>query len=126
MLQILIKNNITNLYSSFSMKKSYLLLHLAVILAGFTGIFGKLISLNEGLLVWYRLFFSTIILFVVLKLLRIPYSISAQEKVRIMKAGLLITLHWLFFYASIKYSNISIESRKYNLFIGLSIYKIRT
>jgi len=90
------------------MKKSYLLLHLAVILAGFTGVFGKLISLNEGLLVWYRLLFSSIILFFILKLLRIRCTISAREKLRISKIGLLITLHWLFFYASIKYSNISI------------------
>jgi len=90
------------------MKKSYLLLHLAVILAGFTGVFGKLISLNEGLLVWYRLLFSSIILFVILKLLRIRCTISTQDKLRISKIGLLITLHWIFFYASIKYSNISI------------------
>ncbi|WP_345208616.1 DMT family transporter [Chryseobacterium ginsengisoli] len=90
------------------MKKSYLLLHLAVILAGFTGIFGKLISLNEGLLVWYRLLFSSIILFVILKLLKIRCTISTQEKLRISKVGLLITMHWIFFYASIKYSNISI------------------
>lgn len=90
------------------MKKSYLLLHLAVILAGFTGVFGKLISLNEGLLVWYRLLFSSIFLFLILKLLRIRYTISTQEKLRISKVGLLITLHWIFFYASIKYSNISI------------------
>ncbi|WEK70829.1 MAG: DMT family transporter [Candidatus Chryseobacterium colombiense] len=90
------------------MKKSYLLLHLAVILAGFTGVFGKLISLNEGLLVWYRLLFSSIILFFILKLLRIGCTISAREKLRISKVGLLITLHWIFFYASIKYSNISI------------------
>ncbi|MCA6066412.1 DMT family transporter [Chryseobacterium sp. RG1] len=90
------------------MKKSYLLLHLAVMLAGFTGVFGKLISLNEGLLVWYRLLFSSIILFIILKLLRIPFTISTQEKLRISKVGLLITMHWIFFYASIKYSNISI------------------
>ncbi|MBK1896756.1 DMT family transporter [Chryseobacterium paridis] len=90
------------------MKKSYVLLHLAVILAGFTGIFGKLISLNEGLLVWYRLLFSTVILFLILKSLRIRYTISTREKIHIAKVGLLITLHWLFFYASIKYANISI------------------
>ncbi|WP_312390155.1 DMT family transporter [Chryseobacterium sp.] len=90
------------------MKKSYLLLHLAVILAGFTGVFGKLISLNEGLLVWYRLLFSSIILFIILKLLKISAKISTQEKIKISKVGLLITLHWIFFYASIKYSNISI------------------
>lgn len=90
------------------MKKSYVLLHLAVILAGFTGIFGKLISLNEGLLVWYRLLFSTLILFVILKSMRIPYTISTRGKFHIAKVGILITLHWLFFYASIKYANISI------------------
>lgn len=90
------------------MKKSYLLLHLAVILAGFTGVFGKLITLNEGLLVWYRLLFSSIILFFILKLLRIPTDIPFREKIKISKAGLLLTLHWLLFYASIKYANISI------------------
>lgn len=90
------------------MKKSYLLLHSAVIFAGFTGVFGKLISLNEGLLVWYRLFFSSIILFLIVKLFRIVDKTTFKEKLAIAKVGMLITMHWLFFYASIKYSNISI------------------
>jgi len=90
------------------MKKSYLLLHFAVILAGFTGVFGKLISLNEGLLTWYRVLFSAIILFLILKLLRTPDRTTSKEKFNIAKVGLLITIHWVFFYASIKYSNISI------------------
>ncbi|MBV8327211.1 DMT family transporter [Chryseobacterium sp.] len=90
------------------MKKSYLLIHLAVILAGFTGVFGKLISLNEGLLVWYRLLFSSIILFLILKLMKLPSAIHFRDKIQIGKAGLLITIHWLLFYASIKYANISI------------------
>lgn len=33
---------------------------------------------------------------------------SAKEAVKIGRVGLLITIHWIFFYASIKYSNISI------------------
>lgn len=90
------------------MKKSYLLLHFAVILAGFTGIFGKLISLNEGLLVWYRVFFSSIILFLILKLFKVRDCNTSKEKFDIAKIGLFITIHWVFFYASIKYSNISI------------------
>lgn len=90
------------------MKKSYLILHFAVILAGFTGIFGKLISLNEGLLVWYRVFFSSIILLLVLKLSKIQAKMTLPEKLSIAKAGLFITVHWVFFYASIKYSNISV------------------
>jgi drug/metabolite transporter (DMT)-like permease len=93
---------------SFFMKKSYLVLHFAVILAGFTGIFGKLISLNEGLLVWYRVFFSAIILLLLLKLFKISTNIKLKEKFDIAKIGMLITVHWVFFYASIKYSNISV------------------
>lgn len=77
-------------------------------LAGFTGIFGKLISLNEGLLVWYRVFFSAIILLLILKLFRISTKIRTKEKLDIAKIGMFITIHWVFFYASIKYSNISI------------------
>jgi drug/metabolite transporter (DMT)-like permease len=90
------------------MKKSYLLLHIAVIIAGFTGIFGKLISLNEGLLVWYRVFFSFIWLFFILKLFKVKTAIPVRNKFSIAKVGMLITLHWVFFYGSIKYSNISI------------------
>ncbi len=90
------------------MKKSYVWLHFAVLLAGFTGVFGKLISLNEGLLTWYRVLFSSIILWVVLKILKIPIGITRKEKIAIARIGLLITIHWVFFYASIKYSNISI------------------
>ncbi|WP_281233091.1 DMT family transporter [Flavobacterium gelatinilyticum] len=90
------------------MKKSYILLHIAVILAGFTGVFGKLISLNEGLLVWYRVFFSALVLFLILKLFKVPTLTNLKEKFTISNVGLLITIHWIFFYASIKYSNISV------------------
>lgn len=37
------------------MKDAFIKLHISIILAGATGIFGKLISLNEALLVWYRM-----------------------------------------------------------------------
>lgn len=90
------------------MKKSYLKLHLAVLLSGFTGIFGKLISLNEGLLVWYRTFFSAIILFFLIKFTRTLVQINIREKLNIAKIGFFIAIHWAFFYASIKYSSISI------------------
>ncbi len=90
------------------MKKPYLILHTAVFLAGFTGIFGKLISLNEIPLVWFRVFFSAIILFGGLKLFNVDRLKSGKEVIGIAGVGLFITIHWIFFYASIKYSNISI------------------
>lgn len=97
------------------MKKIYLLLHFSVIIAAFTGIFGKLISLNEGLLVWYRIFFSFVWLFFIVKLFKVNTAISAREKFDIAKVGLLITIHWIFFYGSIKYGNISIGAVCYCL-----------
>lgn len=90
------------------MKKTYLVLHLAVIIAGFTGIFGKLITLNEGLLVWYRVFFSAIWLCLIVNLMGIGKGLTTRQKLKIARVGVLITIHWLFFYGSIKYSNISI------------------
>ena len=88
--------------------RPYLFLHLAVVLAGFTGVFGKLISLNEGLLVWYRVLFASILLFFILKITGKKNRIQFRDKFEIIKVGLLITVHWIFFYASIKYSNVSI------------------
>lgn len=90
------------------MEKSYLLLHTAVLFLGFSPVFGKLISLNEGLLTWYRVFFSAVILFFVLKLYKVDTRISLKEKIHIARIGVLVTMSWVFFYAGIKYSNISI------------------
>ncbi|MGE8429406.1 MAG: DMT family transporter [Sphingobacterium sp.] len=90
------------------MKKSYLLLHTAVLLAGFTGVFGKLITLNQIPLVWFRVLLSTLILFVVLKLFKIERLKSTKDILNIARGGLLLTIHWIFFYGSIKFSNISI------------------
>lgn len=90
------------------MRKSYLILHIAVILAGFTGIFGKLISLNEVALVWYRVLFSTLILLLGFKILKIKRLDSLKDKIVIVQVGSLLMLHWIFFYASIKYANVSV------------------
>ncbi|SHL13110.1 EamA domain-containing membrane protein RarD [Chitinophaga jiangningensis] len=90
------------------MKKSFLLLHIAVILAGFTGIFGKLISINEIGLVWFRALFSMILLYLILKGSRKFMVYERKQQWQLMASGLLPGLHWLLFYASIKYSNISI------------------
>lgn len=90
------------------MKHSYFILHLAVVCLGISGVLGKIISLNEGMLTWYRVFLSAIFLFLISKWFKIAHKINICEKLAIAKNGLLITASWLLFYASIKYSNISI------------------
>lgn len=90
------------------MKQAFIKLHLSVFIAGFTGIFGKLITLNEGLLVWYRLLITSALLLLIIKFTNKRIKIPFRDVLKIVGVGLLLTMHWLFFYASIKYSNVSI------------------
>lgn len=90
------------------MRKAFLQLHLAVFLAGFTGILGRLITLNEALLVWYRLLIAVLTLWMLYLLQRKIHRISGAAIARIAGVGVIVALHWVTFYASIKYSNVSV------------------
>lgn len=90
------------------MKKAFIQLHLSVFLAGFTGILGKLITLNEGLLVWYRLLITVVTLYILFRWQGTLKKLPWREIVPIGATGLIVALHWLFFYGSIKYANVSI------------------
>jgi drug/metabolite transporter (DMT)-like permease len=90
------------------MKKAFLQLHIAVFLAGFTAILGKLIELNEGLLVLYRMLLSVIILGIIMLVQGKMTKISWIDFFKITGVGLILALHWLTFYGSIKYANASV------------------
>jgi len=90
------------------MKTAYIKLHIALILAGFTGIFGRLITLNEGLLSWYRMLISGVVMLIYLTFSGKQRFMSSPGKFKIAATGSILGLHWLFFYGSIKYSNISV------------------
>ena len=90
------------------MRKAFLQLHIAVLLAGFTGVLGRLITLNEGLLVWYRLLFSSVTLWILFYFTRKLRRISFKEFLKIFGVGLIAALHWVTFYGSIKYANVSV------------------
>ncbi|MBK7307573.1 MAG: EamA family transporter [Chitinophagaceae bacterium] len=90
------------------MKKALIQLHIAVFLAGFTAILGKLITLNEGLLVWFRLLITVVTLGAILyfrkQLLRIPF----KDVLKIFGVGVIVAIHWVTFYGSVKYANVSV------------------
>lgn len=83
-------------------------LHLSILISCFTSILGRLISFNEGVLVWERLVISFFTLFVVVFFKKKLEKVSLKEFLKIIGVGMLLGLHWLFFYGSIKYSNVSI------------------
>ena len=90
------------------MREAFIKLHLSILLAGFTGILGKLISLSEGVLVWYRMFLTSLILLLILWIGKKLRKVSFHDFLKMAGVGLLLALHWLFFFGSIKASNVSI------------------
>ena len=90
------------------MKKAFLQLHFAVFLAGFTGVLGRLITLNEGWLVWYRLLISAVTMWIVFSLSKKLQRVSIKNILKLSGIGFLSALHWVSFYGSIKYANVSV------------------
>lgn len=90
------------------MKKAFLQLHLAVFLAGFTGILGRLITLNEGMIVWYRLLLTAVTMWILFGLLKKIQHISLTDILKITGVGFIAAMHWVTFYGAIKYANVSV------------------
>ena len=91
------------------MKKALLQLHIAIFLAGFTGILGRLITLNEGLLVWWRMFITVITILILSIFTKEIKRIDFKTLAKIIGVGAIVALHWVCFYGSIKYANVSIS-----------------
>ena len=99
------------------MKKDYFLLHLSVFIAGFTGVLGRLITLDSAILVWWRMAAAAVIMWGYLRILKLRKADARgaslqryqfRDILQMGGVGMLLCLHWVFFYASIKASNVSI------------------
>lgn len=90
------------------MKLTFIKLHIAILFAGLGSILGKLITLNEGIIVWWRMLFALVLFFIFLSITKANIKISMKSFFPIAFSGALLGLHWVFFFGSIKASNISI------------------
>ena len=88
--------------------KNYFHLHFLVFIAGFTGILGELISISAVPLVWYRMLIATILMALYITIMRIRINIPSRYILRFCFAGIIIALHWITFFGSIKVANVSI------------------
>jgi len=84
-------------------------LHLIVFLWGFTAILGKLIHANAEILVFYRMLFAAVCLFIYIRVFR-KESIKVSKKIffQLAAIGFSMAFHWYCFFYSIKISNVSI------------------
>lgn len=88
--------------------RTFIILHLAVFLAGWTGVFGRIISLGGLPLVWYRIMVSVVTLVLVMAALGRLHRVGRPALLKMAGCGILLALHWTCFYLSIQASNISI------------------
>ena len=79
-----------------------------VIFLGFTGVLGKLISLETPYLVWHRMFIAFISLFFFLLFKKQIRSINKKDILPLLGIGAIVALHWFFFFGAIKVANISV------------------
>ena len=85
-------------------------IHFCVILWGFTAILGKLISLGTLALVWWRMVLVTGALALVPRFWRGVRELPPRMIAIYAGIGLIVAMHWLAFYGSIRLANASVAA----------------
>lgn len=87
---------------------AYLQLHVAVILYGWTAILGDLITISAVSLVWWRVMITSISLLFFIGFGLQLFNIPKRVILRYMGIGVIVGMHWICFYSSVKLANASI------------------
>jgi len=91
-----------------TLNKNLLILHFTVFIWGFTGILGKLITVDAVPLVWYRVLIAFLTLFLYFKFNRTEFKVSRKVFLQLIFTGALVGGHWILFFLSIKLSTVSV------------------
>ena len=94
--------------NSWTQRNSLLVMHLIVIILGLTGVLGKLIEASSTILVWYRMMIAFVALGLYLLLQKELFKIQKGFIWKLLGVGAIVAAHWLFFFESIKVSNVSV------------------
>lgn len=88
--------------------KDYLLLHFIVLIWGITSILGLLISLPALELVFYRTLLASLGVAILMVWRKQSMWVPPAQLIKIVGVGILISLHWIFFFWSAKVSTASV------------------
>jgi len=89
-------------------KKNLLILHLTVFVWGFTGVLGKLISIDAVPMVWYRVLIASVTLYAWFLATGKNIKISKKQFIQFFLTGGIVAIHWIFFFHAIKVSTVSV------------------
>ena len=88
--------------------KNYLLLHLIVFIWGFTAILGALITIDAIPLVFFRMGLAVIFIIIYFLFKKKSFYVDKKGLIKFLVTGIIIALHWIFFFKAIKVSNVSV------------------
>ena len=86
----------------------YFKLHFIIFLWGFTGILGTLITIDSSLIVMYRMAIAFASIAIFLLVTKQSLKIKKKHLWQIFLTGIIIALHWITFFESLKISNVSV------------------
>ncbi len=90
-------------------KGAYIKIHIAVLLFGFTAILGDLIQLSAVMIVWWRVLLTSFSLIFFIQFGKKVRELSGKQIRTYAIIGMIIGLHWICFYGSVKLSNASVS-----------------
>jgi len=88
--------------------RSYVELHIAVIFWGFSAILGDLIEMSWYMITWWRVLLASASLLIICRLFQANLRITMGQTLKYTGIGVLVAIHWLTFFGSIKYANASV------------------
>ncbi|PQJ78123.1 DMT family transporter [Polaribacter porphyrae] len=88
--------------------KNYLLLHFIVFIWGFTAILGALITIEAAPLVFFRMGIAVIFIILYLLITKKTFYVNRKGLLKFLFSGIIIAIHWIFFFKAIKVSNVSV------------------
>lgn len=98
-------------------KSSLIQLHIAVLLFGISGLFGKFLTQPSIIIVLGRVFFSSIFLFLGLTITKENLKLKSRKDMLIIAfMGIVLAIHWSTFFQGIKLSTVAIGLLTFSTF----------
>lgn len=98
-------------------KSSLIQLHIAVLLFGISGLFGKFLTQSSIIIVLGRVFFSSIFLFLGLTITKENLKLESRKDMLIIAfMGIVLAIHWSTFFQGIKLSTVAIGLLTFSTF----------
>src|SRR5690606_18093534 len=94
--------------SQLTINRNTLILHFTVLIWGFTGVLGELITVSALHLVWCRVLIAAVSLVLYYIFTKRTLLVPKDQLLQYLGVGMIVGLHWVLFFHAIKVSTVSV------------------